>query len=431
MTGSATVAGVLPRLDGREEGYPVPFTAVFKPAGAACNLDCDYCFFLSKGPLRDVAGQQMDEGALRECLRNLFRSSPPGPVAVQWQGGEPTMRGLDFFRTAVSIAKEECGPAQTPVHSIQTNATLLDDEWCAFLAQNDFLVGVSIDGPARMHDAYRVNRGRRGTHSQVVRGWRLLQAHGIEATILCTVHAANQAHGGEVYRYFRDELGARHIQFIPIVERFPAGLREIAENHWVGSDGDRVPYRQAGSQVTSRTVDPEALGGFLCEAFDEWAAHDIGSVSVQHFDAALGNLMGRPSLCVHAPSCGDAIAVLHNGDVYSCDHFVEPGYLLGNAREASLSSMVRSPRQREFGAKNAALPQQCRRCPVLATCQGGCPKDRFARSVDGEPGLNFLCPGYLRFFTHIEPALREMLRMLASGRDPRAFSPGHPAAGRR
>ncbi len=397
----------------------LPFSVLAKPTGAACNLDCTYCFFLSKEMLYDHDSQRMSADGLEEYLRNFLDSQPDGPVEVAWQGGEPTMRGLPFFRRAVELTEQLRRPGQQVTFALQTNGTLLDDDWAQFLVEHGFLVGLSMDGPEELHDAYRVNKAGRGTHAQVLRGWELLQRHGVDTNILCTVHHANQDRPLEVYRYFRDELGARYLQFIPIVERVPDADLELAERGWrPGTHGKRtLLYQQKGDAVTSRSVTPVAWGTFLSAVFDEWVALDVGKVFVQHFDVTLGNLFGQHSLCVHAPECGDAIAVEHNGDVYSCDHYVEPDYRLGNVSESRLADLVASPRQREFGrSKRTALPQQCQKCPVRWACHGGCPKDRFSVTADGEPGLNYLCEGYYTFFSHAQPAVEHMGRLLQAGR---------------
>ncbi|MFV0253170.1 MAG: anaerobic sulfatase maturase [Beutenbergiaceae bacterium] len=397
----------------------LPFSVLAKPTGAACNLDCSYCFFLSKELLYDHDGQRMSEAGLETYLGNLLDSQPDGPVEITWQGGEPTLRGLAFFRRAVELAQQLRRPRQQLSYALQTNATLLDDDWARFLAEHRFLVGVSMDGPEHLHDVYRVNKAGRGTHAQVARGWQVLQRYGVETNILCTVHRGNQDHPLQVYRYFRDRLGARFLQFIPIVERVPAAQLALAEQGWrPGPHGKRsLLYRQHGDRVTSRSVDPQAYGRFLSDIFDEWVGRDVGEVFVQDFDVTLANLFGQHSLCVHAPECGSAIAVEHNGDVYSCDHYVEPDYLLGNVDTDSMADLVRSPRQREFGrAKRTTLPPQCVQCPVRWACHGGCPKDRFACTGTGEPGLNYLCPGYYGFYTHVQPAMEEMGKLVRAGR---------------
>ena len=375
---------------GRSGHLRTPFSALAKPTGALCNLACAYCYYLPKGRLYDD-DQAMSDDVLAAYLSNLLDSQPDGRVEISWQGGEPTLRGLDFFRRAVALARQLRRPAQRLAHVIQTNGTLLDDEWGEFLAEHGFLVGLSLDGPAELHDAYRVNKAGRGSHAQAVRGWWVLQRHGVETNILCAVHEANQARPLDVYRYLRDELGARYLQFIPIVERDAA---------------------------TSRGVAPEAWGRFLTTIFDEWVARDVGRVFVQHFDGMLGNLFGRYSVCVHAPRCGTAVVVEHTGDVYSCDHFVEPGHLLGNVMTTPLSELVTSEFQRRFGAdKLDGLPGMCLACPVRWACHGGCPKDRFLTTPGGEPGLNYLCAGYLGFFTHATPAIQAIARLLEDGRE--------------
>lgn len=390
---------------------------IAKPTGAACNLDCSYCFFLSKEVLWESKAQAMPEETLRAWLSNYLDAQPDGQVTVGWQGGEPTLRGLDFFVDAVRIANELRRPRQQVQHAIQTNGTLLDDAWGEFLAREKFLVGISIDGPRDLHDHYRVNKAGRGSYDQVVRGLRVLQAHGVDTNILCTVNAFNADHPLEVYRHFRDDLGADFLQFIPIVERVEPGQEAVAESGWRDASGAFVLYRQSGAGVTSRTVGPEQYGRFLTTIFDEWVTRDVGTVFVQDFDVTLGALFGQYSLCVHAPECGDALAMEHNGDVYSCDHYVEPDYRLGNVATDRFGDMLGSGFQREFGrSKRTALPRQCVECPVRWACHGGCPKDRFATTSDGEPGLNYLCAGYFGFYTHVTPAMQAMGRLIRAGR---------------
>ncbi len=396
-----------------------PFSSIVKPTGAICNLNCSYCFFLSKDQLYPGSDPLMSEAALENYLSNFLGSHPDGEVTVAWQGGEPTMRGLDFFRLAVEVANRLAQPSQTVRHTIQTNATLITEEWAEFFAANNFLVGVSIDGPQRIHDAYRVNRGGRGSYDQVIRGYRRLQEAGVELNILCTVHDANQDAGVEIYRHFRDELGAQFMQFIPIVERATPATLPIAEDGWSVGRGKRILYRVTGDLVTSRSVKPKAWGAFLSSIFDEWVSNDVGKVYVQHFDVMLGNHFDIHTLCVHSPECGRAIAVEHNGDVYSCDHFVEEDYLLGNIATSGFSEMLSSPFQRDFGkSKRTSLPTQCIECPVRWACHGGCPKDRFATTTAGEDGLNYLCEGYFEFFSHASPAITAMAQLLDQGRAP-------------
>lgn len=281
-------------------------------------------------------------------------------------------------------------------------------------------MGLSVDGPRALHDTYRVDKGGKGTFDQVMRGWELLQQHGVDTNILCTVHAGNADHAVEVYRFFRDGMGAKFMQFIPIVERVRQDLVPIANLGWGSrAGGDRPLYVQAGDQVTERSVRPEQLGKFLVEIFEEWVRRDVGTVYVQLFDVTLGAHVGQYTLCVFSPTCGDAVALEHNGDLYSCDHFVEPDFKLGNIREEHMADLVGSARQRAFGlAKQDALPQYCRECEVRFACNGGCPKDRFIAAPDGEPGLNYLCAGYKRFFTHVDKPMRLMAQLLEAQRGP-------------
>jgi uncharacterized protein len=343
---------------------------------------------------------RMTDAVLEAYLGQLLEAHPDGEVTVAWQGGEPTLMGLDFFRRSVEIAQRVRRPGQQLLHTIQTNGTLLTDEWCSFLAQHRFLVGLSIDGPPELHDRYRVDKKGRPTSERVLAGLARLQAHGVDVNVLCTVHAGNQHRPLDVYRYFRDDLGLRHLQLIPIVER-------------VNDTGF-----QEGETVTDRSVDPAAWGQFLIAIFDEWVRRDVGEMFVQHFDAALAAWLGiGSSLCVFRETCGDALALEHNGDVYSCDHFVEPKHLVGNLLETHLVDLVASPQQRAFGqAKRDTLPAYCRACDVRFACNGECPKNRFIRTPDGEYGLNYLCAGYKAFFTHVDGPMRLMAGLRREGR---------------
>ena len=398
---------------------PSYFHVLAKPTGAVCNLNCTYCFFLSKEALYPESDFRMHDDLLEIYVRQLIESQPQ-TVTIAWQGGEPTLMGLDFFRRSVALVEQYRRPGQQVEHTIQTNGTRLDGAWCEFFKEHRFLVGLSVDGPRELHDRYRVDKGGKGTFDQVMRGWELLKKHGVECNILCTVHAGNAGHALEVYRFFRDGLCAGFMQFIPIVERVNADLVPLANLGWGARPGEVRPlYRQAGDRVTERSVRPEQLGRFLIDVFDEWVRHDVGRVYVQLFDVTLGAHVGQYSLCVFSPTCGDAVALEHTGDLYSCDHFVEPDYLLGNIREATMAEMVGSARQREFGiAKRDTLPKYCRECEVRFACNGGCPKDRFIATPDGEPGLNFLCAGYKAFFRHVDQPMRMMARLLEAKRPP-------------
>ena len=394
------------------------FHLLAKPTGAVCNLDCKYCFFLSKEMLYPGSRFRMADELLETYIRQLLEAHQVPEVNVAWQGGEPTLMGLDFFKRSIELVEKYKKPDQTVLHTIQTNGTKIDDELAAFFKENNFLVGLSVDGPQPLHDAYRVNKGGSGTFEQVMRGWHFLQKHAVDVNLLCTVHAANADHPLEIYHYFRDELHAQYMQFIPIVERATLETLPLANQGWserVG--GDRPLYQQIGELVTERSVKPEQYGRFLIAIFDEWVKRDVGKVFVQSFDAALANWVGQPSLCIFQPTCGNALALEHNGDLYSCDHFVEPRFLLGNIQETHLIELVASDQQRKFGQdKFDTLPKYCRQCEVLFACYGECPRNRFIRTPEGEPGLNYLCVGYKLFFNHINHPMRIMAELLRRGR---------------
>jgi uncharacterized protein len=313
--------------------------------------------------------------------------------------------GLDFFRRAVAFARQYARPDVTVEHTIHTNGTLLDAAWCEFLRDNDFLVGLSIDGPRLLHDAYRVDKDGAPTFHKVMAAAALLRQHRVDFNVLTCVHAANAGRPLEVYHFLRDELGCEWVQLIPIVER-------------INRDGSRL--RQEGRTVSARSVAPEQWGEFLCAIYDEWVRRDVGRMYINLFEAALAAWLSAPSpLCIFAETCGGALALEHNGDLYSCDHFVEPDYRLGNIREQDLLELVAAPRQQQFGAaKRGSLPQVCRACPVRFACHGECPKNRFLRTSDGEDGLNYLCAGYLKFFTHIDSPMRIMAQLNRMGRAP-------------
>jgi serine-type anaerobic sulfatase-maturating enzyme len=397
---------------------PPAYHLLAKPAGAACNLGCQYCFFLSKENLYPARESPlMDEATLESYIRQLMQSSPGPQVEVSWQGGEPMLRGLDFYRRSVQLAEQYRGPHQRVLHTIQTNGTLIDDEWAAFFKENGYLVGVSLDGPRALHDAYRVNKRGEGSFDDVLRGWNCLQKHGVDVNILCTIHAANADHPLDVYRFFRDDLQAQYIQLIPIVERATAETIAAANQGWGGLKGsDRPLYTQDGTLVTRRSVKAGKFGNFLIAIFDEWVRRDVGKVYVTTFDVALGSWLGQHNACIVAPTCGSSLVLEHNGDVYSCDHYVEPDHLLGNIKETMLKTLVASEKQRRFGqSKYDTLPQYCRKCPVLFACYGECPRNRFIRTPTGEGGLNYLCEGYKAFFTHIDKPMKTMATLLRQG----------------
>lgn len=401
-------------------GAPPRFHLLAKPSGSTCNIDCRYCFFLSKESLYPDERHRMSDATLEAYIRQLLESHRFPEVTVAWQGGEPTLMGLDFFRKAVALVDKHRRPGQRVEQTFQTNGVALDDEWCAFLEANNFLVGLSVDGPRELHDTYRVTRGGKGTFDLVMKGLDRLRAHRVEFNILCTVNAANQAHGRRVYQFFRDELGATWIQFIPIVERATAETLDIANLGWSANPrGKRLLYTQTGTLVTNRSVGAKQYGQFLVDVFEEWVRRDVGKVYVQLFDVTLEACFGRYKLCIHAPTCGYGPALEYNGDLYACDHFVEPRFRLGNIHETHMLEMVASTAQRKFGDdKRDTLTRQCQQCEVRAFCNGGCPKDRFVLSRDGEPGHNYLCEGLYAFFSHTRAAMAQMGRLYAQGRPP-------------
>ena len=414
------VTEAAPALQPVPAGAPPGFHLLAKPSGSTCNIDCTYCFFLSKEALYPNEKQRMSEATLEAYIRQLLESHRTPQVTVAWQGGEPTLMKLEFFKRSVELVEKYRRPGQTVQHTFQTNGILLDDEWCAFFKEHDFLVGLSVDGPRELHDAYRVDRGRQGTFDRVMQGWRHLRRHGVEFNILCTVNAANEKHGRTVYRFFRDELGAKWVQFIPIVERATEethrdrqpGLERAARQQAPALHADRQPGH--GALGRRRAVRPLPRG-YLRRV----GAPRRGQVYVQLFDVTLEAYFGRHLLCIHAPTCGYGPALESNGDLYSCDHFVEPQLQLGNIHETHMLKLVASPEQRKFGDdKRDSLTAQCQQCEVRPLCNGGCPKDRFALSRDGEPGQNYLCAGLELFFTHTRPAMQTMAALLQQRRAP-------------
>jgi uncharacterized protein len=393
------------------------FHVLTKPIGPICNLDCSYCFYLEKEKL--YPGERkwgMSDEVLESYVRQYIAVQPREEVYFAWQGGEPTLLGVEFFQKAVDLQRRYCGGKQ--VHNaIQTNGTLLNDTWGEFLARNEFLVGISIDGPAVEHDRYRVDKQGEPTFDAVMRGLRLLQKHGVEFNTLTVVNRSNVQNPVELYEFLKS-IGSTFLQFIPLVERQTAPVElkirglTFAEPPVLGASDDGKPL------VTPWSVEPVQYGNFLCEIFDHWVRRDVGEVFVQLFDVALSNWMGLGSpLCVFAEECGAAMAIEHNGDLYSCDHYVYPRYGLGNILNSGLEEMAHSPAQRKFGAdKRTMLPKYCRECEVRFACNGECPKHRFARTPDGEEGLNYLCAAYKRFFNHIDAYMRTMARLLEAGR---------------
>ncbi len=391
---------------------PIPFSVVTKPTGAACNLDCQYCFFLSKELLYDAAAQTMSEQTLERYVEAFLESSPDGEVTMLWQGGEPTLRGLPFFERLIELCERYRRPTQRVRHALQTNGTLVTDEWARFFADHNFLVGLSIDGPAPCTTPTGSTVAGAAPTRWLCAAGRP-SPRGVETNILCTVNAANEDHGEQVYRYFRDDLGARYLQFIPIVERVRAADLAQAERGW-RSGTSALLYRQDGDCVTSRSTTPASYGRFLCEVFDQWLAADVGEVFIQDVDSTLSAMFGSATVCVHAPQCGANMAMEFNGDVYACDHWVEPDWLVGSIDSSSFAQLASSDKMREFARLKPGLDDECRACPHLRLCWGGCPKDRFVRR--GESTHNYLCEGYRAFYAHATPALRAMGMLIAAGR---------------
>ena len=374
-----------------------------KPTGAVCNLNCAYCFFLHKDSLYPGSHFRMSDEVLETYIRQLIEYHRSPQVTVAWQGGEPTLMGIEFYRQAIEYQKKYKKPAMVFENTMQTNGTLLNDEWCEFFKENNFLIGISLDGPRHLHDVYRRDKQGQPTFDRVMRGLQLLQKHGVEYNILVTVNRVNADHPLEVYRFLRDEAGTDWIQFIPAIERLHEG---------------KVTIYQQGNTVSERSVQPRQFGNFLIAIFDEWIRHDVGQVFVQTFEAAVRNWLALPSsgMCVFNATCGHGLALEHNGDVYSCDHFVEPNYLLGNIMQTHLKELVSSDPQRRFGQdKLDALPQTCRECEVHFACHGECPKNRFLKTPAGESGLNYLCAGYKAFFQHLDRPLNLLTRLLRQG----------------
>jgi uncharacterized protein len=400
---------------------PVGFHVMIKPAGSACNLNCTYCFYLSKATLAGGHGaKQMSDATLERLIRGYIEDVTTPEVVFTWQGGEPTLRGLDFYRKVVALQKKYAKPGQTVLNDLQTNGTLIDEQWCRFLNKNDFLVGLSIDGPENLHDAYRKARDGSSTFHKVLLAAKMLRRFGVAFNTLTSVNRINAAHPLEVYRFLRQELGATHIQFTPVVE--PRGFEHKTpqwgkQAHGPGQDDPRARPGHPQSMVTEWSVDPEQWGAFLCAIFDEWYDRDLGRVLVNQFETLVSQHLGLgPQMCVYAENCGKAVAVEHDGRVYACDHLVYPQHEIGNIHENRLRDIVLYRPQVRFGyAKAETLPRHCRDCAYLGDCRGECPKNRILSTPAGEPGLNYLCRGLKAFYAH---ALPKVQRIVANLRQP-------------
>jgi uncharacterized protein len=392
------------------------FHVLAKPIGPICNLDCKYCFYLEKEQLYPQPDHHIDKWAMREevlesYIRQYIEAHDTPVVNFAWQGGEPTLLGVDFFRRVVELEQRYAHGKQI-ANAFQTNGVLLNDAWAELFLEYQFLIGVSIDGPRELHDAYRVDKGGQPTFDRVMRGIETLQRNKVDFNTLTTVHRANADAPLEVYRFLR-ENGSGYMQFIPIVERIA---------HQVTEDGLRLisPDFAGAAKVAPWSVEPRQFGRFLCTIFDEWVRRDVGRTFVQLFDISLEMWTGmEASLCIFRKTCGAALAIEHSGDLYSCDHFVYPENRLGNIMDSPLATLAGSEQQQHFGeAKESTLPKYCRECDVRFACNGECPKHRFLTTPDGEPGLNYLCAGYKMFFHHVDPYMRFMASELAAERAP-------------
>ena len=406
----------LPRL---EKGDFYRFHTMVKPAGAQCNLDCAYCFYLHKEDLlHQPRSPRMSDSLLESHVRQYIEAQGGDEVVFTWQGGEPTLMGLAFFERVVELQKKHQKPGQRVENDLQTNGILLDDAWCAFLAQHNFLVGVSIDGPAELHDRYRYSKGNKPTFDRVMAAVDLLHQHRVIFSALCVVSRSNARRPIDVYRFLRDRVRPRIIQFIPGLE--PTDFRSLAPGHW---DWENLPVvgtsaatpGNPDSVVADWSVAPDDWGYFLTRVWDEWFKRDYGRVFVDQFENVVSQMFGHGAQkCVSGRICGKALAIEHNGDLYSCDHFVYPEYRLGNIGEVHEGDLAFSERQKKFAyGKSETLPRYCKSCAYLDLCWGECPKNRFVKTPDGEKGLNYLCPGLKKFYTKAASDRAELARRLA------------------
>lgn len=390
--------------------FAKPLYVMLKPAGAHCNLACKYCYYLEKNNLyQNTPRHLMSDEMLEQFTREYIEAQTMPQVLFTWHGGEPLMRSIDFYKKALALQKKYAHGKQID-NVIQTNGTLLTDEWCEFFAKNHWLVGISIDGPQEYHDHYRVTPAGKPSWEKVMQGIQLLKKHRVEWNAMAVVNAYNAEHPLEFYHFFRDN-GCQYLQFTPIVER----LTEHEDGRTLASLADDREIPLADASVT-----PQQWGNFLCTIFDDWVRHDVGKTFVEIFDCTLANWMGvLPGICAYSKECGHAGVMEHNGDVYSCDHFVFPEYKLGNIREQSLIDMLYGEKQQAFSRlKHTSLPRQCKECDMEFACHGECPKNRFEKDKYGEPGLNYLCQGYYQYYSHVAPYMDFMKRELLAQRPP-------------
>lgn len=390
--------------------FAKPLYVMLKPAGAHCNLACKYCYYLEKNKLYPTAQRHlMSNEMLEQFTREYIEAQTMSQVLFTWHGGEPLLRSIDFYRKALSLQQKYAGGRRID-NVIQTNGTLLTDEWCEFFAQNHWLVGISIDGPQPYHDHYRLTAAGKPSWQKVMQGIKLLKKHGVEWNAMAVVNAYNANHPLEFYRFFK-ENGCQFLQFTPIVER----LTRHEDGRTLASLADKDEISLSEASVT-----PEQWGYFLCAIFDEWVRKDVGKIFVEIFDCTLANWMGiSPGICAYSKECGHAGVMEHNGDVYSCDHFVFPEYKLGNIRDHSLIDMLYGEQQQEFSRlKHSSLPRQCKECDMEFACHGECPKNRFMKDKYGDSGLNYLCPGYYHYYQHVAPYMDYMKQELMAQRPP-------------
>lgn len=389
--------------------YGRPMYVMAKPVGAACNMQCNYCYYLEKAELTDATSPIMSDDTLERFIREYIQSQTTPEVMFIWHGGEPLLRPVSFYEHAL-VLQQRYANGRRIYNSIQTNATLIDEAWCEFFRKNNFLVGVSIDGPQNMHDALRKTKRGESSYQRVIRSLSLLTKYGVEWNAMATVNSVNVEYPLEFYRFFRDELECRYLQFTPVVERTSTSNCHRRLMH----------ASEQGGEVTKYSITAEQWGRFTCAIFDEWVRNDVGRFFVQLFDSTLANWIGAPAgVCTMSKCCGHTAVIEHNGDVYSCDHFVFPEYKLGNIDDSSLIDMIYGHKQQEFGeSKYLTLPQQCRRCRYEFACHGECPRNRFLTTPDGEKGVNYLCKGYYAFFSHVSAAMDYMRLQLEQGAPP-------------
>lgn len=407
------------------------FHAMVKPIGAVCNLDCTYCYYLHKKDLLGQKSPRMSDEVLEEHIRQYIESQDGEEIVFSWQGGEPTLLGLGYFQKIVELQDRYRPKDRRIENDLQTNGTLLDDDWCRFLRKHKFLVGLSIDGPQELHDRFRVTRGGEPTFHKVFASVKLLRRHGVKFNTLSVINRENAKHPLEVYRFLSREVRPDRLQFIPGLE--PKVFEEVAPQRWdpetlpiIGTE--RARPGTPDSVVTDWSVDPDDWGEFLCTIFDEWHDRDVGRVFINIFENCVAQWLGMDAqMCVFHEFCGKGVALEHDGSVYSCDHYVYPEYRLGNITEQPIGEMIRSTRQVDFGlAKRDTLPQWCKQCKYLFACHGECPKNRLLRSPAGEIGVNYLCSGFKRFFAHIDERMRAMAARLKAGQEARPHPPKKP-----